>query len=124
MKKIEFLKKNEEFRNVYKKGKSCANKYLVMYVADNNRDTNRIGISVSKKVGNSVVRHRITRIMREVHRLNNDKLIKGKDIVVVARVNSKGKDYFEMEKSYLHLCKIHNILEQSDENEKNINQFD
>ena len=111
MKKFNCIKKNDEFRAVYKNGKSYANRYLVMYVKDNDRESNRIGISVSKKVGNSVVRHRITRIMREIYRLNDDKLIKGKDIVVIARVNSKDTPYRDMESSYLHLCKIHNILE-------------
>ena len=111
MKKFNCIKKNDEFRAVYKNGKSYANRYLVMYVKDNDRESNRIGISVSKIVGNSVVRHRITRIMREIYRLNDDKLIKGKDIVVIARVNAKDTPYRDMESAYLHLCKIHNILE-------------
>ena len=64
------LKKNDDFRNVYKKGKSFANRYLVMYVLENHTDKNRLGISVSKKVGNSVVRHRVTRLVRESYRLH------------------------------------------------------
>ena len=98
-----------EFRNVYKRGASFANKYLVMYIADNNLAVNRLGISVSKKVGNSVVRHRTTRLIREAYRLNVDKLQKGKDIVVVARVNSKGRSYFDIESAFLHLAKLHHI---------------
>ena len=66
MKHSESLKKNIYFQNVYKNGKSYANKYLVMYVLNNNTEENRLGISVSKKVGNSVVRHRITRLIREL----------------------------------------------------------
>ena len=58
---LETLKKNEDFQEVYKKGKSYANKYLVMYILKNELNYNRIGISVSKKVGNSVVRHRTKR---------------------------------------------------------------
>jgi len=104
------LKNSLEFGNVYKRGKSYANKYLVMYIADNNLGINRLGISVSKKVGNSVVRHRITRLIREVYRLNKDKLIEGKDIVVVARVNSKGRNYWDMESAFLHLAKLHHII--------------
>ena len=61
----ESLKKNEQFRFVYKNGRSYANKYFIMYVKENGLDKNRIGISVSKKVGNSVVRHRITRLVRD-----------------------------------------------------------
>ncbi len=104
------LKNSLEFGNVYKRGKSYANKYLVMYIADNDLGINRLGISVSKKVGNSVVRHRITRLIREAYRLNKDKLMKGKDIVVVARVNSKGRNYWDMESAFLHLAKLHHII--------------
>ena len=56
MKYSESLKKNRDFQNVYKKGKSYANRYLVMYVLKNDTERNRLGISVSKKVGNSVIR--------------------------------------------------------------------
>ena len=61
----ESLKKNRDFKTVYGNGKSRANKYLVMYVMKNGTEKNRIGISVSKKVGNSVVRHHLTRLIRE-----------------------------------------------------------
>ena len=104
------LKNSLEFGNVYKRGKSYANKYLVMYIVDNGLEVNRLGISVSKKVGNSVVRHRITRLIREAYRLHQDELIKGKDIVVVARVNSKGRDYWDIESALIHLTKLHHIL--------------
>ena len=72
MKFSESLKKNMDFQKVYNGGKSYANKYLVMYVLENNLNKNRIGISVSKKVGNSVIRHRITRLIRESYRLHED----------------------------------------------------
>ena len=70
---FEHLKKNSDFQQVYKNGKSLANRYLVMYLKKNDLNENRIGISVSKKVGNSVIRHRITRLIRESYRLNKDK---------------------------------------------------
>lgn len=114
MKQFISLKNSLEFGNVYKRGKSYANKYLVMYIVDNNLEINRLGISVSKKVGNSVVRHRITRLIREVYRLQQNNLIKGKDIVVVARVNSKGRNYWDMESAFLHLAKLHRILDSSE----------
>ena len=65
----ESLKKNQDFQSVYRNGKSYANRLLVMYVLENNLDKNRLGISVSKKVGNSVVRHHVTRLVRESYRL-------------------------------------------------------
>ncbi len=110
MRNIISLKNSREFNVVYSKGKSYANKYLVMYMISNNTEKNRIGISVSKKVGNSVVRHRITRLIRESYRLNEDKLIKGIDIVVIARVGSKDRKYNEIESAFMHLSKIHHIL--------------
>ncbi|MDI9508306.1 MAG: ribonuclease P protein component [Clostridiales bacterium] len=110
MKKTESVKKNVDFRNIYNTGKSYANKNLVMYVKRNRTNENRIGISVSKKVGNSVIRHKITRLIRESYRLNECRVIEGLDIVVVARIGAKGKSYFEIESSLLHLLKLHGIL--------------
>ena len=110
MKFSDSLKKNRDFQNVYQNGKSYANKYLVMYVLKNNLGTNRIGISVSKKVGNSVVRHRLTRLIREIYRLHEEMFNSGLDIVVVARVNAKSILYTDMESALLHLAKLHKIL--------------
>lgn len=110
MKQFISLKNSLEFGNVYKRGKSYANKYLVMYIVDNDLEINRLGISVSKKVGNSIVRHRITRLIREAYRLNQSNLIKGKDIVVIARGNSKGKNYWDIQSAFLHLAKLHRII--------------
>ena len=107
MKFSESLKKNQDFQIVYKTGKSYANKYLVMYVRENQSGGNRLGISVSKKVGNSVVRHRLTRLIRESYRLNETLFEKGLDIVVVARTGAKGRSYQEIESALLHLGQRH-----------------
>ena len=92
MKFSESLKKNMDFQNVYNNGKSYANKYLVMYVLENHLEKNRIGISVSKKVGNSVIRHHITRLIRESYRLQEDVFNSGLDIVIIARAAAKNKN--------------------------------
>lgn len=112
MKKFNSLKKNEEFSCVYKNGISYANKNLVMYIVQSDNDICRIGISVSKKVGNSVVRHRITRLLRECFRLNEDRFNKSLNMVVVARASAKDLNFHEMQKSYLHLCRLHKILKE------------
>lgn len=109
---MESLKKNSEFQTVYRGGKSLANRYLVMYVLKNEFGKNRIGISVSKKVGNSVVRHRITRLIRESYRLNEEKFETGYDFVVISRVTAKGKSYSEIESALLHLGRMHGICEK------------
>ena len=111
--KVQFVKENQDFQTVYRGGKSYANKYLVMYVMDSGREDTRIGISASKKVGNSVVRHRFARLVRESFRLNKDILEDGKDIIVVARVAAKDKNFDKIESAFLHLCGLHNILKES-----------
>lgn len=109
MKFSESLKKNKDFQVVYRKGKSYGNKYLVMYILANQSEENRIGISVSKKVGNSVVRHRLTRLIRESYRLQEEHFQCGLDIVIIARANAKEKNYREIESALIHLGKLHNI---------------
>ena len=106
---LESLKKNEAFQIVYKRGKSYANKYLVMYIMKNELEQNRIGISVSKKVGNSVVRHRLTRLIRESYRLHQDELEKSFDMIVIARKTAKGRSFEEIESAFLHLAELHKI---------------
>ena len=106
----ESLKKNSDFKNVYTRSKSYANRYLVMYVLENNMGKNRIGISVSKKVGNSVVRHRITRLVRESYRLHENIFNSSLDIVIVARNSASTVGYTEIESALLHLSKLHHIL--------------
>ncbi|MFG6330745.1 MAG: ribonuclease P protein component [Lachnospiraceae bacterium] len=110
MKFSESLKRNEDFRKVYAQGKSYANRYLVMYALENQTDRNRLGISVSKKVGNSVVRHRITRLVRESYRLREELFNSGLDMVVIARKSAKDKTCQEIESALLHLGKLHGIL--------------
>ena len=110
MKQSESLKKNMEFQNVYANGKSFANKYLVMYVLKNDLNKNRIGISVSKKVGNSVIRHRITRLIRESYRLQEEMFNSSLDIVVIARGTAREVGYKEIESALLHLGNLHGII--------------
>lgn len=110
MKFSESLKKNWDFQQVYQTGRSYANRYLVMYVRKNGTERNRLGISVSKKVGNSVVRHHLTRLIREVYRLHEDTFNNGLDVVVIARVSAKDISYHQVESSLLHLANLHHII--------------
>ena len=118
-KDAESLKKNRDFQLVYKTGTSYVNKSLVMYARENQLGKNRIGISVSKKVGNSVVRHRLCRLVRESYRLHEDVFRRGFDIVVVARVSAKERTFREIESAFLHLGRLHHLVEK-EEHESNI----
>ena len=109
MQRSESLKKNQDFQKVYRNGTSKGNRYLVMYVLKNQYMKNRLGISVSKKVGNSVVRHRLTRLIRESYRLNEAEFENSLDIVVVARPQAKDRTYQEIESALMHLAGKHCI---------------
>ena len=105
----ESLKKNKDFTTVYRRGISKANRQLVMYIYHNKTDRNRIGISVSKKVGNSVVRHHLTRLIKESYRLNEEMFNSGLDIVVIARSGAADLGFDNVESALLHLSKLHGI---------------
>ena len=113
MEKFVSLKKNADFGRVYRQGRSYGNRVLVMYVLERGRDLEgRVGISVSKKVGNSVVRHRIKRLVRECFRTHPTGWKDGCDIVVVARKEARDKDFHSMERALRHLGKKLEILEE------------
>ena len=107
------IKTNEEFKRVYETKKSFATKNLVMYILKNSdMERNRLGISVSHKVGNSVVRHTLTRKMREIFRNNDKDLKKAYDIVIVCRVGSEKKEFFNLNEDFIYLCNKHCILKE------------
>ena len=110
MKFSESLKKNIDFQNVYRNGKSYANRFLVVYILENHTEKNRLGISVSKKVGNSVIRHHLTRLIRESYRLHEDMFDSGLDIVVIARATARNISYYEVESALMHLGRLHKIV--------------
>ncbi|MGL4772123.1 MAG: ribonuclease P protein component [Clostridium sp.] len=106
------LKKNSEFRTVYRRGKSFANDLLVLYIFNNRKNKtlnnelyNKVGISVSKKVGNSVVRSRSKRLISENYRLTQENLKAGFDFVFVARTKLKDKDFHDVTKAMNNLFK-------------------
>lgn len=106
------LKLNHIFRRLYSTpGK--ANKYLVLYARKNRTTTNRVGITVSKKLGYAVVRNRVRRRLREVYRLNEQRFKPGYDIVVVARTRCIRADFATLTDAYLSLAESAGILNEA-----------
>ncbi len=105
------LKLNHIFRRLYR-SQGFANGYLVLYTRPNHSATNRVGVTVSKKLGGAVVRNRIRRRLREVYRLNEDLFLPGNDIVVVARSRCLDADFTKLTKAYLSLGEKAGLLRQ------------
>ena len=98
------LKENHLFRRAYNRGKSAADSRLALYVRRNGQKANRLGFTVSTKVGCAVVRNRVRRRLREIYRLHEDAMAPGCDVVVVARVRAASSDDRQLEKSFLRLA--------------------
>ena len=98
------LKKNSDFRRLYSKGKSAVTPYMAVYCRRNREGVNRLGYTVSVKLGHAVVRNRVRRRLREIYRLNAPRLKSGWDIVVVARMKCVDADYSAMDAAFLNAC--------------------
>ena len=106
------LKLNHIFRRLYATS-GHANGYLVLYARKNRMNTNRVGVTVGKKLGHAVVRNRVRRRLREVYRLNEEQFTPGWDIVVVARSRAIGADFGKLIHAYLSLAEKAGILEET-----------
>ncbi len=110
MKFSDSLKKNKDFQTVYRGGNSKANKFIVMYIKKNHMNINRLGISASKKVGNSVIRHHLARLIREAYRLHEEDFHIGWDLVVVVRQSASDISFHDTERSLLKLANLQKIM--------------
>ena len=106
------LKKNWEFQLVYKKGKSLANKHIVMFVLKNDKGINRLGISASKKNGKAVVRNKLRRRLKEAFRALQPDILTGYDIVILPRADMAEAGFQEVKSSTKHLLRKHNMWRQ------------
>ncbi len=106
------LKENHLFRRLYRKGNTAADGRLALYVRRNGGKTNRLGFTVSTKLGHAVVRNRTRRRLREIYRLHEGELVSGMDVVVVARVRAAHSSYRELEKSFLRLAQRLDLLKK------------
>ncbi len=112
MKKENRLKKNTEFRKVYKQGKNYWNRNLILYVRRNHTDNVRIGISITKKVGNAVVRNRLKRRIKEINRTLVPSIKRGYDLVIIPKKNAVELSFIELESALKHIYKISGVLEK------------
>ena len=103
------LKLNHIFQRLYRTS-GQANGYLVLYARRNRTNTNRVGITVGKKLGHAVVRNRVRRLLREVYRLNEDKFQAGWDIVVVARTRAVYAEFDQLVDAYMTAAQKAGIL--------------
>ena len=112
MKKATTLKQNYEFRRVYNKGKSGVSALLVVYARPNRGGRNRLGVTVSTKLGKAVVRNRVRRRLREIYRLSQPELKQGYDVVLVARARAVAASYSELARAYRRICAKLELLEK------------
>ena len=111
----ESMKKTQDFHNVYENGKSFADRNIVLYVWENGSSKNRVGISCSKKIGNSIVRHRFSRLVREAYRLQENVFNSGLDIVVVARACARDAGFHDIQNSLIRLAGKARIMKNGGE---------
>ena len=110
MKPAVTLKQNYEFRRLYQKGASSAGSCMVLYCRKNKLGHNRLGLTASVKLGHAVVRNRARRRLREVYRLNSNRLSAGWDIILVARSRTVTASWKELNVTFLRLCRKLDLL--------------
>ena len=111
MKPAVTLKQNYEFRRLYQKGASSAGSSMVLYCRKNKLGHNRLGLTASVKLGHAVVRNRARRRLREVYRLNSNRLSAGWDIILGARSRTVTASWKELNDTFLRLCRKLDLLE-------------
>lgn len=104
------LKENHVFRRLYQKGRTAADSRLAIYVRQNGRRENRLGLTVSAKLGHAVARNRVRRRLREIYRLHEDQLVRSRDVVIVARRRAVDSSYAQLERSFLRLAEETGLL--------------
>ena len=114
------LKESHLFRRLYHKGRSAANGYLVLYCRRNGTQENRIGLTVSRKLGHAVVRNRVRRRLREIYRLHEANFLPGWDVVVVARSRAVTASYQSLERAYLSLARKLGLLQEAVANDETV----
>ena len=106
------IRKNMEFKNIYKVGKNYWNRNLILYVKKNGLNETRVGYTITKKIGNAVTRNKIRRRMKEIYRLHFHNIKEGYDLVFIAKRGVKDIPYKELEGSMIHILSISKLLKK------------
>ena len=114
------VKKEKDFNAIFQEGKSVANRKFVVYRLENNETHFRVGLSVSKKLGNAVTRNQIKRRIRHVLIQNSNQLVDNVDFVVIARKGVELLEYAEIEKNLLHVLRLAKIYQEGNKSEEEI----
>lgn len=118
MKKSFRVKREKDFKAIFKDGTSFANRKFVVYQLENQQNHFRVGLSVSKKLGNAVTRNQIKRRIRHILQSVKGSLVEHVDFVVIARKGVETLEYAEMEKNLLHVLKLSKIYQEGNGSEK------
>lgn len=118
MKKSFRVKREKDFKAIFKDGTSFANRKFVVYQLENQQNHFRVGLSVSKKLGNAVTRNQIKRRIRHILQSVKGSLVEHVDFVVIARKGVEILEYAEMEKNLLHVLKLSKIYQEGNGSEK------
>jgi len=104
------LKLNRDFRRLYSRGKFAACSTMVLYWRPNRLDQNRLGLTVSTKLGHAVTRNKIRRRLREIYRLHELELKRGMDLVIVARARAPQVDYWKLDRDFQKMARKLGLL--------------
>ncbi|RXX19863.1 ribonuclease P protein component [Streptococcus oralis] len=118
MKKNFRVKREKDFKEIFQYGTSFANRKFVVYQLENQQNHFRVGLSVSKKLGNAVTRNQIKRRIRHILLNVREHLADNVDFIVIARKGVESLDYAEMEKNLLHVLKLSKIYREGIRSEK------
>jgi len=108
LKKRDIVTKNQDFSKIIQNRKYIKNNLFVIYYKENNLTNTRYGISVSKKIGNAVVRNKIKRQMKNIIDKNKNLFKKETDYIIIIRKGILDCDYHQIESNLINLFKYNN----------------
>lgn len=111
------IRKNTEFKKIYKSGKNYWNRNIILYCMKNDINETRAGFTISKKMGNAVTRNKIKRRMKEAYKRNFFDLKSGYDLIFIPKKHIVNISFGELENSIRHILKISGVLKRNESNE-------